>query len=404
MREIILIHATGEDRPGITSILTGVLAACGVDILDIGQVVIHDHLTLGMLVALPDEAQSAPVLKDLLFKAHEAGIVLKLTPISPAEYETWVGVQGKPRHIVTLLSRQLEAAQLSRVADTLARHGLNIDIINRLSGRVSMAEAGPVRPACVEFSVRGSTADWAAIRREFMDISSEMGVDIALQEDNVFRRNRRLVAFDMDSTLIQVEVIDELAKRFGAGDEVSAITAGAMRGEYDFKESLRRRLALLKGLDAKVLEDVAATLPLTEGAERLITNLKRLGFKIAIISGGFTYFGERLKKRLGIDYVFANRLELKDGRLTGRVTGAIIDGARKAELLRRLADKEGLDLQQVIAVGDGANDLPMLGIAGLGIAFHAKPKVKEGARQSISTLGLDAILYLIGFRERETLG
>jgi len=404
MREIILIHATGEDRPGITSILTGILAACGVDILDIGQVVIHDHLTLGMLVALPDEAQSAPVLKDLLFKAHEAGITLKLTPVSPADYETWVGVQGKPRHIVTLLARQMEAAHLSRVTGTLARHGLNIDIINRLSGRVSLADGGPARPACVEFSVRGSTADWAAIRREFMEISSEMGVDIALQEDNVFRRNRRLVAFDMDSTLIQVEVIDELAKRFGVGDEVSAITSGAMRGEYDFKESLRRRLALLKGLDASVLEDVAATLPLTEGAQRLITNLKRLGFKIAIISGGFTYFGERLKKRLGIDYVFANRLEVKDGKLTGKVTGAIVDGARKAELLRRLADKEGIDLQQVIAVGDGANDLPMLGIAGLGIAFHAKPKVKAGARQSISTLGLDAILYLIGFRERETLG
>lgn len=404
MREIILIHATGEDRPGITSVLTGVLAACGVDILDIGQVVIHDHLTLGLLVALPDEAQSAPVLKDLLFKAHEQGITLKLTPISPDDYETWVGVQGRPRHIVTLLARQLEAAHLSRLTGTLAGHGLNIDIINRLSGRVSMTETGPLRPACVEFSVRGSTTDWTAIRREFMDISAEMGVDIALQEDNVFRRNRRLVAFDMDSTLIQVEVIDELAKRYGVGDEVSAITSGAMRGEYDFKESLRRRLALLKGLDAAVLEDVAATLPLTEGAERLIANLKRLGFKIAIISGGFTYFGERLKKLLGVDYVYANTLQVKDGRLTGKVAGAIVDGARKAELLRRLAEREGIDLQQVIAVGDGANDLPMLGIAGLGIAFHAKPKVKEGARQSISTLGLDSILYLIGFRERETLG
>ena len=404
MREIILIHATGEDRPGITSTLTGVLAASGVDILDIGQVVIHDHLTLGMLVSWPDEGQTAPVLKDLLFKAHELGIALKFTPIGPDRYEAWVGVQGRPRHIVTMLARQLEAQHISRLTGALARNGLNIDIINRLSGRVSLAEKGPSRPACVEFSVRGSATDWAALRREFMDICAEMGVDVALQEDNVFRRNRRLVAFDMDSTLIQVEVIDELARRFGVGDEVSAITAGAMRGEYDFKESLRRRLSLLQGLDAAVLEDVAATLPLTEGAERLIANLKRLGFKIAIISGGFTYFGERLKKRLGIDYVFANKLEVKDGRLTGKVVGPIVDGTRKAELLRRLADKEGIDLQQVIAVGDGANDLPMLGIAGLGIAFHAKPKVKAGARQSISTLGLDAILYLIGFRERETLG
>lgn len=404
MREIILIHATGEDRPGITSILTGVLAACGVDVLDIGQVVIHDHLTLGMLVALPEDAQTAPVLKDLLFRAHEQGITLKLTPISPEAYEDWVGVQGKPRHIVTLLSRRLEAAHLSRITGTLAAHGLNIDIINRLSGRVSLASAEEQRPACVEFSVRGKSADWTLIRKEFMDISAELGVDIALQEDNLFRRNRRLVAFDMDSTLIQVEVIDELAKRAGAGEEVSAITAGAMRGEYDFKESLRRRLSLLKGLDAAVLEEVAQTLPLTEGAERLISNLKRLGFKIAIISGGFTYFGERLKQLLGVDYVYANKLDVQDGKLTGKVIGPIVDGARKAELLRKLAEREGIDLRQVIAVGDGANDLPMLGIAGLGIAFHAKPKVKAGARQSISTLGLDAILYLIGFRERETLG
>ncbi len=404
MREIILIHATGEDRPGITSILTGVLAACGVDVLDIGQVVIHDHLTLGMLVALPEDAQTAPVLKDLLFRAHEQGITLKLTPISPEAYEDWVGVQGKPRHIVTLLSRRLEAAHLSRITGTLAAHGLNIDIINRLSGRVSLASTEEQRPACVEFSVRGKSADWTLIRKEFMDISAELGVDIALQEDNLFRRNRRLVAFDMDSTLIQVEVIDELAKRAGAGEEVSAITAGAMRGEFDFKESLRRRLSLLKGLDAAVLEEVAQTLPLTEGAERLISNLKRLGFKIAIISGGFTYFGERLKQLLGVDYVYANKLDVQDGKLTGKVIGPIVDGARKAELLRKLAEREGIDLRQVIAVGDGANDLPMLGIAGLGIAFHAKPKVKAGARQSISTLGLDAILYLIGFRERETLG
>ena len=403
MREIILIHANGEDRPGITSLLTGVLAASGVDILDIGQVVIHDHLTLGMLMALPESGESTPVLKDILFKAHELGVSLKFTPISPERYENWVAMQGRPRHIVTLLARRLEAAHISRLTGALATHGLNIDTINRLSGRVSLAKPCAARPACVEFSVRGA-GDWTIIRKEFMDMAADMGVDVALQEDNVFRRNRRLVAFDMDSTLIRVEVIDELAKRAGVGDEVSAITAGAMRGEYDFKESLRRRLALLKGLDASVLQDVADNLPLTEGAERLINNLKRLGFKVAIISGGFTYFGEHLQRLLGIDYVYANKLEVKDGRLTGRVVGPIVDGARKAELLGRLAEREGISLQQVAAVGDGANDLPMLGLAGLGIAFHAKPKVKAGARQSISTLGLDAILYLIGFRERETLG
>lgn len=403
MHEIILIRVSGQDQPGLTAKLTEHLAVYGADILDIGQAVIHDTLTLGILVKIPPESESAPILKDLLFTAHGLGVNLTFTPVAADSYEKWVQVQGRKRHIVTLLARTLTAAQLAAVTEVIAKNGLNIDVITRLSGRIPLDGPAAPRQACVEFSVRGALADPAALKAEFMAISSELGVDIAFQEDNVFRRNRRLVAFDMDSTLIAVEVIDELAKAAGVGREVSKITESAMRGEIDFRQSLKKRLALLEGLPTATLDAVAETIPLTDGAERLIANLKRFGYKVAIISGGFTYFGRRLKERLGIDYLYANELEIVDGRLTGGLVGGVVDATRKAECLREIAEKENLSLQQVIAVGDGANDLPMLNLAGLGIAFHAKPVVKKGAGQAISTLGLDSILYLMGFRDRDTV-
>ncbi|WP_415715443.1 phosphoserine phosphatase SerB [Maridesulfovibrio sp.] len=402
MPEIILIQISGEDKPGLTSSLTGVLAGYGIDILDIGQSVIHNQLVLGILIRIPREAESAPVLKDIMFKGYELGVTVKFKPIEADQYMDWVNAQGKPRHIVTLVGDKITGSHISRITQIIADNGLNIDMIHRLSGRIPMNGEPAPRHACVEFSIRGVPEDLDRMRSNFLEMAAQDQVDIALQEDNVFRRNRRLVAFDMDSTLIQAEVIDELAKAAGSGDTVSRITESAMRGEIDFKESLRQRLATLKGLDESVMEGIARKLPITEGAERLITNLKKFGYKTAIISGGFTYFGEKLQEKLGVDYVYANRLEIKDGKLTGGVIGDIVDGAKKAELLRKIAEKEQISLQQSIAVGDGANDLPMLSIAGLGIAFHAKPKVKQDARQSISHFGLDSILYLIGLRDRDT--
>lgn len=400
-REVILITLSGRDQPGITAALTEVLARYAVDVLDIGQSVIHDTLALGLLVELPPDGADCPVFRDLLFAAHRLDLNIRFSPITETDYEQWVAAQGRPRHIITLLGRVISADHLAKVAEVVAANGLNIDNITRLSGRISLRHPEQKRIACVELSVRGPAADLAALHGAFLQVSQALEVDIAIQEDSIYRRNRRLVCFDMDSTLIQAEVIDELAKAAGVGEQVAAITEAAMRGELDFSESFRRRLALLKGMDESVLADIAARLPLTEGAERLIGTLKRFGYKVAILSGGFTYFAHHLQQKLGIDYVYANRLDFKDGWLTGEVKGDIVDGQMKARLLRQLAQQEGISLEQVIAVGDGANDLPMLSIAGLGIAFHAKPLVKAQAQHSIATLGLDAILYLLGMRDRD---
>lgn len=401
MRELILITISGLDRPAVTSTVTTILAKHGANILDIGQAVIHENLALGLLVEFPVGAEAAPVIKDILFRMHECGMQVKYQSVSEDSYHEWVEQQGKERHIVTLLARQVSAEQIAALTTIMAEHGLNIDTISRLSGRVPLDHTDVKSKACVEFSARGTPHDRKQLRAEFTDLSARLDVDIAFQADNMYRRTRRLVCFDMDSTLIDAEVIDELAKAAGVGEQVAAITEEAMRGELDFKDSFARRMALLKGLDESVLSEIAQNLRLTEGAEHLISTLRQLGYKTAILSGGFTYFGQFLQQKLGIDYVFANELEIIDGKVTGRVIGDVIDGQRKAALLRELASKECISLEQVIAVGDGANDLPMLSIAGLGIAFRAKPMVKASAKQSISTLGLDAILYLMGLRDRD---
>jgi len=401
LREIVLINITGVDRPGLTAAITGVLAQGGVNILDIGQAVIHDTLSFGILVEIPGTEQGKSVLKDILFKGYELDQQVRFTPVSEEDYQQWVGNQGKKRHIVTLLTRKVTAGQLQAVSSITAKYGLNIDHIDRLSGRMPLDTPADKGKGCIEFSVRGEAADPQALRAEFLSVAQELNVDIAFQEDSLFRRNRRLAVFDMDSTLIEAEVIDELAKAAGVGDQVSEITERAMAGELDFRASFKERLALLKGLDVGVLDSIGASLRLTEGAETLFAELKRLGYKTAILSGGFTYFAKQLLAKLGIDYVFANELEVVDGKVTGVAIEPIVDAQRKADLLKELAHKEGLRLEQTIAVGDGANDLPMLAIAGLGVAFRAKPLVKQSAKQAISTLGLDGVLYLLGFRDRD---
>jgi len=350
---------------------------------------------------VPPEAQSGTVLKELLFQAHQLGLQINFNIIEEAEYERWVGFQGKKRYIVTLLGRKLMAQSIAQVARVASRHGLNIDGMTRLSGRHSLHCTNKNPRACVEFSVRGETNDIHALRHDLLEISRTLEADIAFQADDLYRRNRRLIVFDMDSTLIQVEVIDELAKAAGVGEQVATITESAMQGEIDFQESFRRRMALLKGLDESVLQSIAESLPITEGAERLISTLKRLGYRVGILSGGFTYFAHHLQQKLGVDSISANELDICNGKLTGEVKGEIVDGAKKAELLQMMAAEMNISLKQVIAVGDGANDLPMLSLAGLGIAFHAKPVVRKNAKHAISTLGLDGILYLLGVRDRE---
>ena len=401
MREIVLINITGQDRPGLTAAITGVLAQGGVNILDIGQAVIHDALSFGLLVEIPDTEAGASVRQNVQATVDELGQQVRFTQVSEADYQHWVDGQGKARHIVTLLTRKVTAEQLQTVSAITAKYGLNIDRIDRLSGRMPLDMPTEKSKGCIEFSVRGEPVDPQQMQAEFLHVAQELNVDIAFQQDSLFRRNRRLAVFDMDSTLIEAEVIDELAKAHGVGDRVSEITERAMRGELDFRASFKERLALLKGLDVKVLDEIGASLRLTEGAETLFAELKRLGYKTAILSGGFTYFARQLQARLGIDYIFANELEVVDGKCTGNAVEPIVDAQRKADLLRELASKEGLSLEQTIAVGDGANDLPMLAIAGLGVAFRAKPLVKQSAKQAISTLGLDGVLYLLGFRDRE---
>ncbi len=399
--EIVLLNISGEDQPGLMAMVTSTLAQYQVRVLDLGQAVIHDELNVGMLVQVTNAADVEAVMRDLRNSATTLGIAIRFTPISAADYQEWVGSQGKPRHIVTLLAAGFSGVQLADVTRVIHGHGLNIDSIRRLSGRVPLASAdGHVRTS-IEMSLRGELANPQGLKAELLEAADRLAFDFSVQDDSVYRRNRRLVAFDMDSTLINAEIIDELAKLHGVGAEVAAITERAMRGEMGFQDSFRQRALLLRGLRESALQRVAETVALNEGAHRLIQVLKHFGYKTAIISGGFEYVGEHLQRELGIDYVFANRLIIRDGVMTGEVDGVIVDAERKAALLMEIARREGIAMQQTIAIGDGANDLPMLSAAGLGVAYHAKPLVKETASHAISNFGLDSVLYLLGFSDRD---
>lgn len=402
MSQIILLNISGVDRIGLSSDFYSVIDKIDVRILDIGQSVIHDQVSLGMMLLLPDNENKQTLIEQIIEQGKSLNLSVKITEINQAEYDNWVVMQGKDRFILTLLTREVSAEEIARVTQVTAEQGLNIHDITRLSGRLPLDQ--PVTndvKSCIEFSLRGQPKDPKRMREHFLHIAAELDIDIAIQEDNAFRRNRRLVCFDMDSTLIEAEVIDELAKRAGVGEQVAEITELAMQGKIDFSESFSQRMALLKGLDESVLADIADNLPIMDGAECLIRNLKAYGFKTAILSGGFSYFGHYLQEKLGIDYVHANTLEIEDGKLTGNVVHPVVDGDRKALLLNRIAKEHNIHPQQTIAVGDGANDLPMLSAAGLGIAFRAKPLVRESAKQSMSTHGLDSILYLLGYRDHD---
>jgi phosphoserine phosphatase len=401
MNETLLIHFSGRDRPGLTTELTAILARYDACVLDIGQAVVHETLSLGLLVEIPRGDSFRGLQDTLMAKSTELRLQVDFTPIAKADLDDWISSQGKDQFIVTILGRAITADHLARVSAIIAEHGLNVDRIERLSGRLSLAVHTPDANACVEFTVNGNSSSEASMRAAFLATAHDLKIDIAFQRESIFRRNRRLFAFDMDSTLIEGEVIDELAKLAGVAGEVVKVTEAAMRGEMEFQESFRRRVSLLRGLNETKVRELLDTIPLVEGAEQLIGTLKILGYKTAILSGGFNFFAQHLQRRLGIDYVFANDLDIVNGRVSGEVRTQIVDGARKAELLRQIAGQENISLDQVVAVGDGANDLPMLGIAGMGIAFRAKPLVRQTASHSVSFLGLDSLLYLIGVRDRD---
>jgi len=386
----VLITVTGPDRTGVTATLTGILSQQGASLHDIEQVVVQGQLTLCLLVDVPE---TRDVLKELLFAAKQLGMDLDFKPVATSDARPAPTLNEARRYVITAIGPTLGAPHLHAIASTLAAEGANIEKIGRLSeNTLASVEIHALLPP-------GGDSD--ALKRTLLAVATSAGFDVSLQRESLYRRSKRLVVLDMDSTLIRIEVIDELARAAGVGAEVARITERAMQGEMDYDQSLRQRVALLAGLNVAVLDNLAQNLPLTDGAETLVRVLKRLGYKIAVISGGFSRAAEALKRRLGVDYAYSNNLEVQGGKLTGKVVGPIVNAQRKAELLETIAQAEGVLLDQVIAVGDGANDALMLERAGLGIAFHAKPKLREAADTSITAAGLDAILYLLGFSARE---
>ncbi|MFQ5554818.1 MAG: phosphoserine phosphatase SerB [Acidimicrobiia bacterium] len=382
MSETILVSVTGVDGPGITAGLLHILDDAGARVLDMEQVVVRDRLNLGMLVAL--EGPVSP-LKDMLFFAWERGIDVDFEVVDPPD-----DAPLPARYAVTVIGEELRPAALGAVADAIVTGGGNIERIARLS-----------KYPVISYELLIVGGDFGALRSHLLHASSTHRVDIAIQREGLRRRAKRLVVIDVDSTLIRDEMIDTLAGHNGAGSEVSELTTRSMAGDVDFERSLRDRVSLLEGLEAATVDRVAADVALTPGARTFVRTLRRLGFTIAIVSGGFTRIVEPIRRELGIDRAYANTLEIKDGFLTGRLEGRILDGPAKAEILAEIAAEEEIPLEQTVAVGDGANDMEMLSLAGLGIAFNAKPIVGAAADTSLTVPYLDAILFLLGIRREE---
>jgi phosphoserine phosphatase len=386
--KIILVTVSGPDCPGITARLMKIISDYAVEVLDMGQAVTHGLLSLSFVIGLNSEekGQDGNVLKDLLFEANLMGLTLSYKVvdenISTPENEA-------DKFIVTCVSpTKVTASFVADLASILATYKINIERIDKVS---------PKEFSSMEISTSiPKDLDTKKLKEHLMQVSTKHKIDVAFLKDNVFRRNKRLIVFDMDSTLIQTEVIDELAELVGAGEEVRKITHRAMNGEIDFDESLRLRVSKLKDLDVSRMQEVLEKLPLTQGVEEFIKTIKSLGYKVALISGGFSFFADALKIKLGLDYSFANELEIENGKLTGRVTGTIVNANQKAILVKLIAQQENISLEQVVAIGDGANDLPMLATAGLGIAFHAKDIVRKKAEQHLSHGPMTSILYFLG--------
>jgi phosphoserine phosphatase len=385
-RTTLLITLTGRDRPGVTSRLFSVLARFPLSVVDIEQVVIRGRLVLGVLTSCDEPPDLTAIHRSVTSMAAGLGLDAEITTGSaePGQGGAGYGAAAEQLH-VTVLGHPLQPDAVAAVAGRIAASGANIDRITRLA-------SDPV--TCIELDVSG--AEPGPLRAALAQVAADSGVDVAVQRGGLHRRAMRLIVMDVDSTLIQEEVIDLLAARAGCADEVAKITESAMRGELDFAASLRERAALLAGLDASVLDAVRASLRLTPGARTLIRTLKRLGYKCGIVSGGFTAVIEPLAASLDIDYVAANTLEVADGKLTGRVLEPVIDRDGKTEALRKFARAAGVPLSQTVAVGDGANDLGMIAAAGLGIAFNAKPMVRDAADTALSVPYLDTVLYLLG--------
>lgn len=385
----ILFTVSGGDHPGITSALMKIISRSSVPILDMGQSVTYGLLSLSFVLLIQDtelEDKDDHVIKDLLFQCHKMGLKLSYKILSPEDDKH---ASYGEKFILNCVSTEPITSHFVRdVASLLADRNINIHRIDRVSPKdFSSLEILTTVPKSI---------DWNETKSELLKISTDHQIDVAFLKDNIFRRSKRLIVFDMDSTLIQAEVIDEMGKVHGVGEQIAEVTEKAMNGEIDFNEALKERVSKLKGLEVEKMKEILDTLPLTPGVEEFIATIKSLGYKVAVISGGFSFFANALKDKLGLDYAFANELKIIDGKLTGELEGTIVNAEQKAMLTKLIAQQEGINMEQVVAIGDGANDLPMLAAAGLGIAFHAKEIVKKKASQHMSHGPMTSILYFLG--------